>query len=66
MAKTDNSTTIEISIETRDKLHTIQEALKKILRKKQVGADDALRVLLAVKPLDLVLQDMILEDAPVH
>lgn len=60
------TTTIEISIESRDRLHTIQEALKKILRKKQVGADDALRVLLAVKPLDVVLQDMILEDATLH
>jgi 2-hydroxy-3-keto-5-methylthiopentenyl-1-phosphate phosphatase len=60
------TTTIEITITNRDKLHSIADSLQKILRKRHVSLDEALAVLLTVKSLDVVLQDMILGEAEMH
>lgn len=57
---TKQNTIIEISVETYTKLRSLREKLRKITRRK-LGFDDTLRVLLAVKPLDDALTDLILE-----
>jgi hypothetical protein len=55
-------TTMDISMENKGKLHGIASQLEKILHKKKVSLDEALGVLLTIKSLDVVLQDMILDD----
>jgi hypothetical protein len=56
------TTTIEISIENNATLHRIATQLEKILNKNKVSLNEVLGVLLAVKPLDYVLEEMMLED----
>jgi len=58
------TSTIEISIEYIDRLHRIAEQLEAILHKNKVSMNEVVGVLLAIKPLDVVLQDMMLEDMP--
>ncbi len=53
-----NTSTIEISMEYVDKLHRIAEQLQAILHKNKVSLNEVIGVLLAIKPLDVVLQDM--------
>lgn len=53
--------TIEISVDAYDKLHSLQEALQKILRKKQVSFDQVIKVMLAVSRLEDTLINMQLE-----
>jgi hypothetical protein len=57
-------TTIELSAENKGKLRSLADQLEKITRKTHVSLDEALSVVLAIKSLDVVLQDMILEDRP--
>ena len=58
------TSTIKISMEYVDRLHRIAEQLEAILHKNKVSMNEVIGVLLAIKPLDVVLQDMMLEDMP--
>jgi len=58
-----DTTTEQVSIEVHGRLCSIAQSLQKILNKRKVSIDQVLKVLLAVKPLDLVLIEMMLEDA---
>ena len=62
--KLGNMTTMDISMENKGKLHGVATQLEQILRKKKVSLDEVVSVLLAIKPLDVVLLDMMLEDEP--
>jgi len=64
--KSKDTTTIEVSMEICNKLHSLSRILEKILRKRRVSIDQTLQVLLAIKPLDIVLQDMMLEEGIEH
>ncbi len=58
-----NYKTIEISTEAYDRLRSLQQSLEKILRKKQVGFDQVIKVILAVTTLEDTLINMQLEGA---
>jgi len=60
------TTTIEISIENYDKIHSVCKNIAKILRKRHVSPDQALSIMFATQPLEVVLQDMMLEDGVEH
>jgi hypothetical protein len=62
----ENTTTIEVSIRNANKIHSIATQLEKILHKRHVTPNQVLSVLLEIKPLDIVLQDMMLEDGIDH
>jgi hypothetical protein len=58
--------TVEISVEAYNQLRSLQEALQKILRKKQVSFDQVIKVILNVGKANDVLMEYILEDAIRH
>ena len=58
--------TVEISVEAYNQLHSLQEALQKILRKKQVSFDQVIKAILNVGKANDVLMEYILEDAIRH
>lgn len=64
MAKSEQTTTIEISIANRDKLYSIAEDLAKIVNKKKISLDEAFSVILKISGtgLDMALQDYILDE----
>jgi hypothetical protein len=62
--KSEGTTTIEISIETAKKLHSSKAKLAKILRKKNVSFDQLFRLFYEVKPINTILEDMILTENP--
>lgn len=53
-------TTLSISTQTHERLNKLKERIERILGKK-ISLDQTLSVILAVKHLDEVLEDMILE-----
>jgi hypothetical protein len=55
------STTIEISMETYNRIHDIGEKLEKICHKKHLGLDQILKVMLTVEPLDIILEKLMTE-----
>ena len=61
LAKMTEAKTIEISTEAHEKLRSLQQSLKKILRKNQVSFDQVIKVMLAVSRLDDTLINMQLE-----
>lgn len=58
--KNPKTKTIEVTVETYERLHSAKTNLSKILHK-PVSFDMAFRLCFAVQPLDLILSDMILE-----
>ena len=60
--KTEGTTTIEVSIATYNKLYGVKEQIAKILRKRTVSFDTLFKVFFAVQPLEVILQEMILEE----
>lgn len=64
--KMTDTTTIEISVENAEKIHRTQELLQKILRKRKVSADQVIGIFYAVQPLNVILEDMMLEDGIEH
>jgi len=54
-----STTTIEVSIETYTKLHSVRSKLEEITRQ-SISFNQALQILLTAKPLDLMLEEMIL------
>lgn len=55
---------IEITKETYDRLSSSKTILAKIIRKKSISFDKLFKIFYAVQPLDVMLQDMILEENP--
>ena len=60
--KSEGTTTIEVSIETAKQLHSSKAKLAKILRKKNVSFDQLFRLFYEVKPINTILEDMIIEE----
>lgn len=60
--KSEGTTTIEVSIETAKKLHSSKANLAKILRKKNISFDQLFRIFYEVKPINTILEDMIIEE----
>lgn len=58
MSKT---TTIEISMETYDKLHSTKTKLEKITHK-TLSFNKVVKILLTARPLDVMLEEMILNE----
>lgn len=55
---------IEISAETYERLLSSKQLLAKIVRKKSISFDQLFRIFYATQPLDLFLQEYILEENP--
>lgn len=62
--KSSNRTPIMVSIQLHERLNTMKEQLRKIIGKKTISMEKTIEVLLTAKPVDLMLQDMILEAYP--
>jgi len=60
MSKNSGTTTIEISIETYNTLHSYQEKIAKIIRK-PISLNKTLAIILSVKSLDEQLTELMLE-----
>lgn len=58
--KSAKTTTIEVSIETYDIIHSAQTQIEKILRK-NVSIDKVLKIAFAMKSLDAQLSELMLE-----
>lgn len=54
------TTTIELSMKNYDKLHSIKTKLEKITHK-SLSFDKTVSILLTARPLDLMLEEMMLE-----
>lgn len=63
VAKNAKSTTIEISMETYNRIHDIGMKIAKITRKHHLSFDETLKVMLTAKPLDLTLQEIMQEES---
>ena len=59
--KTGKTTTIEVSMETYEIIHSAQTQIEKILRKKNVSIDKVLKIAFAMKSLDAQLSELMLE-----
>jgi len=55
------TTTIEISIETYNKIHEVGRILEKIVHKNHLSFDQILKVMLTVEPLDIILEKLMTE-----
>jgi len=62
--KSEGTTTIEVSIETAKKLHSLKDKLATILRKRNVSFDQLFRLFCEIKPINTILEDMFLEENP--
>lgn len=60
--KPNKTTTIEIAIETYNRIHSIKTQIEKIVNRK-VSFDRVLKIFFALRPLDVVLTNLILEEA---
>jgi len=58
-----DTTTIELSRQTYDKLHSVQMNLKKILNR-NITLSQVLDVLLSVKHVEEAIADIVLDDTP--
>jgi|AGTN01.2.fsa_nt_gi hypothetical protein len=61
--KNPKTKTIEVSVETYERIHSAKVNLAKILHKDKVSFDLAFRLFFACQPLDTQLSEMILETA---
>jgi len=64
--KSEGTTTIEVSIETAKQLHNSKDKLAKILRKRNVSFDQLFRLFYEIKPINTILEDMIIEEGVEH
>lgn len=55
--KTPNSTTIEISIETLNKLHSTADALEQIFHKRHVTPEQVIKCFYVTNPLDEMVRE---------
>ena len=62
--KSEGTTSIEVSIEIAKQLHSSKDKLAKILRKRNVSFDQLFRLFYEIKPINTILEDMILEENP--
>ena len=56
--------TIEVSAEVYERLCSTKQLLAKIVRRKSVSFDQLFRIFYVAQPLDVVLQEYILEEMP--
>jgi predicted CopG family antitoxin len=56
--------TIEVSAEVYERLCNSKQLLAKIVRKKSISFDQLFRIFYVAQPLDVVLQEYILEEMP--
>lgn len=56
--------TIEVSAEVYARLCSCKQLLAKIVRKKSISFDQLFRIFYVAQPLDVVLQEYILEENP--
>ena len=61
--KPNNTKTIEISVETYNRLHSSKQQLSKIMHK-NISFDTLFKLFYTVQPLEIALQDLILEEMP--
>jgi hypothetical protein len=59
--KPQKTTTIEISMETYEIIHSAKMQIEKILHKKNVSIDKVLKIAFAMKSLDAQLSELMLE-----
>jgi len=62
--KSSDRTPIMVSIQLHERLNTIKDHLQKIIGKKSISLEKVIEIFLIAKPLDVILQDMILEYYP--
>ena len=62
--KSSDRTPIMVSIQLHEKLNTVKEQLRKIIGKKSLSLEKTIEILLTAKPLDVILEDLILEAYP--
>lgn len=56
--KSKETTTIEVSIETYDKLHSIQKKIEEILNHK-TSLDKVIKIILAINPEDALVAELL-------
>jgi len=56
--------TIEVSAEVYERLCSTKQLLAKIVRKKSISFDQLFRIFYVAQPLDVLLQEYILEQIP--
>jgi hypothetical protein len=61
-AKTTGTTTIEVSITTYNKIHSVAEKIAQIVHKKKISIDQTLKIMFATQPLDYILTEMTNEE----
>jgi uncharacterized protein YajQ (UPF0234 family) len=64
--KLEGTTTIEVSVETAKQLHSLKDKLAKILRKRNVSFDQLFRLFCEIKPINTILEDMLIEEGVEH
>ena len=62
--KMTETTTIEITMETYNRLHSVKQQVAKILRKKSISFDTLFKLFFIMQPIETTLQDLILEENP--
>lgn len=60
--KKPRTTTIEVSIEVYDKIHSVAEQIAKITHKKSISLNQALKIMFATQPLDQILQELMQDE----
>lgn len=60
--KVGKTTTIEVSIEVYDKIHSVAEQISKIVHKKSISLNQALKIMFATQPLDQILQEIMQDE----
>jgi len=58
------TTTIEITMETYNRLRSVKQQVAKILRKKSISFDTLFKLFFIMQPIETTLQDLILEENP--
>jgi len=53
-----------VSIPLHERLNTVKEQFRKIIGKKSLSLEKTIEILLTAKPLDVILEDLILEAYP--
>jgi len=62
--KSSDRTPIMVSIPLHERLNTVKEQFRKIIGKKSLSLEKTIEILLTAKPLDVILEDLILEAYP--
>jgi hypothetical protein len=60
--KKSKTTTIEVSIEVYDKIHNVADQIARIVHKKSISLNQALKIMFATQPLDQILQELMQDE----